>query len=413
MKISINKALGYLTIIFSIFVITPYFTRTIFGPFYFLCMLIGLIFVLLVLKYSGTLKHSNYILRLLLWIFILISYHIVGYSTSSLGNNYGLIKFYLILLIECFIESYCSEKMKRYVVIALLLTMFVNIVSNMGLLTANKDASTLIMTYNNEFLSTNVGGTGFISMVMIFSLIMLSLFFHKERFKVLFLVSYLLSVYLIIVLYARATASLLLLFFSLIIIVNKLSAKVGNRFRFFIKITASIGMVIIGFNLISFIANYFGIDRLANRLNWVQKVFNNSLEIGIIGDNSLSTRLYLIGMTLKTFFSSPLNFIFGVGDNLRTTKSITEMLTLTGVGYHSDLIDILGTNGIIGGYFLFSILFQFYVLYIKQTWVSEKDNYTKIIYIAFIVYSFLNRSMGGEIGAVVLLVLPNLRFLDD
>lgn len=413
MKISLNRTMAVFVTIIAVISITPILTRTVYLPFYLICgVAIGIIGIQLLLSPQKITCYKKLLLAICMWSTIQIIYHFIGYSTSSLGNNYGTIKFYMIMIFGILICAYCKEQTRKLQFKILSIIIVINIIHNICLLSNNPNANTLIMTKGNEFLNTNIGGTGFIAMLFLFALIFLTIALNNKRYRIFAIGIYGLTTYLIIALYARATASILLIMFSLIIIIYKASLNVKKKGRFFFDIFLAI--VFLGLSLI--LLNYFsglsGNTRLFDRIAWLKMFFSKELTIGIIGDNSLSTRIYLILATFGTFISSPKNFLFGVGDRLATTGSISEMLQLTGVGYHSDLVDILGTNGIIGGFLLYYILFALYKkIMISGSSGKESGVFVKLIYLGFIVYSFFNRSFGGEIAVVVFLLLPSLSLI--
>lgn len=411
-KIKLNNLLYICVTIITIVLLTPLFTRNAVFLFFLVSIILFFNILFMLIKSKYILKNYKLIFFTVIWVIILLFYKIIGYSSTSIGNLFNYIKFYFILIVALFFLEKNNNIHKKRIIKIAWFVIFLNMISNIMLISKYKNANTLIMIKGNQFLKTNIGSVGFISLIFVFSLIMLLIFFTNNniKYRIYSIISYILAFYLLIFKYRRATTSLLLVLFSSFFFIAYFFKKIKSKQKIIFGFFLGIGSILFTFFLIFVLAKYFKIGRLLIRIEWIKDLIFGNLDIKIIGQNSLSTRLYLIIGTVQTWLSSLKSFLFGVGDNLRSTNSIDEMFKLTGIGYHSDLVDILGTNGLLGGLFFYGILYRVYKIIIER-YEKEDVNYVKIVFLGFLASILMNHNLGSELGIVMLFMLPYINIL--
>ncbi len=409
----IVKVIYYITLIIALFLSTPYLSRNCTQIMLLLVFGWSISVIALFFIKGIRIKQIRLSILLIIWISIIIFYRVIGKSSASLGNYYEVILFYFSFFVMLIADSYFSQLLKKRLAICIIIFISLNLVHNIYLNSLYPYASTVIMTPDGaSLLSTNVGSTSFSTMIYIFIGIMLILYFNIKSFtfKIFSLVTVILACYLILFQHARATSTILTMLLLGGLLIDRLLIKFHKNEKFIMKIGLLFILCICLIPFLNIIIDKIDNERLASRIEWFRNLLTGNLSIGIIDQNSLSTRLYLIQATIKTFFTSTSNFLFGVGYNLTETKSIQQMLAITGVGYHSELIDVLGTYGIIGGYFLYSILYQYWKM-IKIGLSKRNIQQYKAIYTGFIIYCSFNLAFHGEIAVSILLLLPFSKYL--
>ena len=127
-------------------------------------------------------------------------------------------------------------------------------------------------------------------------------------------------------------------------------------------------------------------------------------------DNSSLAGRFLLGMTsLNTFLSSPINFIWGVGDDIMIGEQyeFSDLLSL-GIGNHSQFLDMLAKYGIIGGVIFVNII-KGMSKWLKKFSLSKLfHRYVVLFILLFFFQSILNNSFLPDLFVVIFIVFPLL-----
>ena len=113
-------------------------------------------------------------------------------------------------------------------------------------------------------------------------------------------------------------------------------------------------------------------------------------------------------VSVKSWLSSFLSFLFGIGDHRWNDFTTTAD---SGIGNHSDLLDVLGRYGITGALILYSSIKKYYD-YLQERF----DSFFKFEVISFIILllaiGFTKRFITAQQGIVIFILFPlALRYL--
>lgn len=398
----------YIIMLLSIFISSPYLYRNYNKIIILILMILICVGILVRISTGIKLKYVKLNILVLWWCFWIIFLKIIGFSTASLGNYIGQIIFFGMFTIMSFVDTYFDRVRKDKLFKFITTIIVVNLIHNIILNTQNEYLSTIIFTSEGaELLNTNLGATTFSAMILIFCGIMFALFFQqKNNFnKFVLVIIVLLCGDLIINKQSRATGTILLVVMMLFIFFEqKLNLNEGYRrvlFYLFLLIVMSVVLI----PVLEFISSHISNDRINERLMSLITFLKNEGTVSISGQDSFATRLFLIKSSLTTFVSSFKNIILGEGYNIATYSTMNDMISHTGIGYHSELIDILGVYGLIGGITIFMILKEYFKVLKYKFKKSNIDNEINVVYFTFIVFSFSNVSFTAELGLTAVLLL--------
>ena len=98
-------------------------------------------------------------------------------------------------------------------------------------------------------------------------------------------------------------------------------------------------------------------------------------------------RLQLAQTSLNTWFSNPISFLIGIGDH---TQSFGGDLIKSGIGGHSEFIDVAARYGVIGIVVFLNIIKEYYILLKRLTYSREIQKYVNIIFFIFLLMGIFN-----------------------
>ncbi|ELC8451275.1 oligosaccharide repeat unit polymerase [Clostridium perfringens] len=410
----LKKINFYLTIILMCFIITPYLNRNLKKEFYLILITWSLSAFMVILLNRFKIKYKKILIIISLWCLWFVFLRVIGYSSAAWGNYINSLIFYFLFFIMAFLETYLDKEKIKKLIKYILIFITINLIDNIYLNFKFINANTLIFTdYGKNYLKTNVGTTNFSAMIFLFSGILMILFLNKKDKlnKLIYLIGIILSCFLVFYQHGRATATIISIFLLLSLIFEKLYYNNKNNKKIFLQISICIFIILVIIPSMKLIINIIGNDRIIERFNSIINFLSGKGAVGISGGDSFDTRTYLILISIKTFFLNIKNFIIGTGYNLIKTYSMSEMIAKTGVGYHSELTDVLGTYGIIGGISIFLILKYMWDILKKKSKVNIINLQVRTIYVAFIIFSIFNLSFSSDIGIIVIIVLPNIHLI--
>lgn len=137
--------------------------------------------------------------------------------------------------------------------------------------------------------------------------------------------------------------------------------------------------------------------------------FNNITDFtqspNMHNDGSLESRIQLTQVSLHTWIGSLTNFFFGKGEQIIDDNSMQGLIN-AGVGEHSQFFDYLARYGLLGGIILYKAVKNTFSFVLRRARNTKMYNRIFVILFVFILYSFMNNSLIGNILFVVFLVLP-------
>lgn len=367
-------------------------------------MVLWTMFFLLTIKY---IKRADLRLRKIevLGIFFIIictTYWVLGISTASLA--YCMVRPFVFFspIIALIILDQCdNDSQIKFLFHFISLTIAINIADSIWI-THNYGIEDLV--YQNlaenleeEGLHLNLGGSLYVNMIVFYANVMFFTFLcmdnKKERF--LFFLYFSISAYFIIMCSLKASAILLFLISTFLQFV---ACKGGKNLGFIIFVSIiSIGIFfIIRDNIINFLIDIIGSERIASRL----EVFATGASA--TDNTSFAGRENLWQTSLLSWLKSPITFIFGIGDRNWSDYVFTAD---SGIGDHSDLLDVLARYGILGGSILYTSLILLY-RYFQEYYGS----FFKWQIISFFILVFLmgltKKFVSGEPAIVLFILFP-------
>lgn len=244
----------------------------------------------------------------------------------------------------------------------------------------------------------NLGGSMFVNMTVLFLSVMMIAFLNttNKREKVLFGLYAAIASWFIVMCSAKASAVVLAV---VAIVTQFITHKGKNKFKLFTLILCL--FVVLKFylnDIIYFASDFIDNERLTSRLLVFTADDSAAAEKG---NMTLEARAELWLVSVKTWLSTPTTFIFGIGEHNHLDFISTEA---SGVGNHSDLLDVFARYGIIGGLLLYGILIKYY------KWLSRNldafKNYIATFFLLLVLMGLTKRFISGEEAIVVFMLLP-------
>lgn len=337
----------------SILTITPKFYDSTY-----LMALWGLFFLLKLL----TLNRSNGILGHLftlgvIYVFICLIYKLLGISSASMGYCILAPFFYFVPVFALMIIDRCeNEQQIRFLFHFLALAVAFNIADNIWLSYEYGIDNLVFQNLGGKLeeeglTELNFGGSQFVNMSVFYACMMFMAFLksNNRNEKYLFLVYWGISAYFIVFCSLKASAVILLLLsLALMYISYKTKGKNGNM----LTLTAIVGALLFFLRdgIFNFLIDIIDSDRITVRLT-------SLTTEGDVEDSSLMGRSNLWLVSIQSWLSSLISFFFGIGShNWKDFMTTAE----SGVGNHSDWLDVLAKYGIIGALILYSSLKEYY-----------------------------------------------------
>lgn len=321
-------------------------------------------------------------LLLFAWFLYLLFLEFVGFSSSAFGNYFRILAAFDLLIKTMYIRKYFSDTTKVFLYRMLLFTIIAIILRNISTGAAHYGVNVSGLIYELSD-SENIASTMFYNMLaFLIGILFCVLRYERTFFKALSILLIALSYYFMLRINPRAIAMLLslLLIFLDIVMLHKQSFQ---WYIVCIVITLFCAAVLINFP--EEIILLFP-PRIQIRLNTILAILSRSDAGMRLG------RLELMKTSLRTWLSSPKNFLIGVG-------YYPGMNYISIVGQHTMIADYLAFFGCIGGGFLLLFFRN-----IKKNLFSaggQKSNvYLRLggnIFFAFLMISFTSQPISAEI----------------
>ena len=346
-----------------------------------------------------------------------ILYYLLGFlmiliGLSSVVFNFQIASFpkYIIPIMGYFIIKYYNVRELKILVFFFLLFFYGNLVWNILIDIQQPDLfETLTNSEESRELSTmlNLATTShnllcFLGVGALWMCIENVRGFVKNIILIILL---LILVYFMLIVSTRGTTTLLLGVLAIGLYLARNEPNINRRryYKFWI-ITLSVLLVCVITPLLMFIVEHIQSERLADRLNDILTL-TSSGDINSLPEGSFALRITLSKVSLNTFFSNPINMLIGIGEQ---SYHIGDDLSKVRIGMHSEFIDVLARNGIIGAFIYFKIL-KNYISTLHS--LSDNRNITKyvdVFFFVFIIYGFLNNVFQPFILLFLFIVYPVL-----
>ena len=139
-------------------------------------------------------------------------------------------------------------------------------------------------------------------------------------------------------------------------------------------------------------SSLFCFNLFSNNANLVER-FSEIQDYSTYGESegSLSGRLTLYSISIRTWLGSVSNFIFGVG--VHEYEVGLFGYAASGVGHHSEFFDCLAYYGVFGGIFLYKWLSVSFKFVLKRMQIAELYNKYLTVVVVFVLHCFVNNTL--------------------
>lgn len=386
-----------LIIVYGLVLLTPLLAGMVgFGQAFMLTMIV---FLWILFFYKNLFKER--VFYLIFSFFLLdLFYHLIGYS-ERIGNAFSHLVFFLNIIFFLSLRNIIREKGNRVLFCCLLLIVIANVVDNIRLNTLYPMASIIAIRYD-EFIGMNVGTTSFNTMTLLFYNLcfFLALNHTKWRLQVLFLICSLTSAYYIVMCGMRGSVVLIMALTTLLQIMAKW--YYNNAFaRMFVIIGGILSVLLYELYqdvFFDFLASILPEGRLIDRV----EDLSTTAEYGF-DRHSFSGRYNLYLISINSWLQNITTFLFGIGEHMESAKEIGY--ANSGVGGHSEFIDVFARWGIIGAYLIFSIYYEAYKI-LMQSFKGSHRNQVKILFFSFLMCTVFKKVFYPSIGIVFFILVP-------
>lgn len=335
------------------------------------------------------------------WIICLILMQLIGFADQAIGNLFYYLIFWFSIIVYDFYSTHLTNKQKKNIVLVILLTMTINIFSNIYELVENPSLSKLITgsVLSPELgVNSNVGVYSYVFIVNVVMITFITLFIEsKSTFKkmlYLFLsvgcfymvllassmIGILTGVIMIVVyifIYTTKNNRLnKLLFFNTFIIIALLIWLFEDKFyNYFIQFAQDMD-------------NRYLKERL---LNIIHAVFGTNEQVSFSGRESLYVD------SIETFVKNPL---IGVGRRHTNVEGV--------IGLHSQILDDAAYFGIVGITIQLFILYYYYRIHIQSLIYDNLTAKSLVISITIgsVFFATFNPFINRYSGLMVFVFVP-------
>lgn len=354
-------------------------------------------------KFNRIISKLRSVLTLgILFVFICVIYRLVGVSSAKMSYCVVLPFLFFVPVLALIVIDKChNEQQIRFLFHFISLAVAINIADNIRLfyqLGMDVVFQNLAGIMEEEGITgLNLGSSMFINMSVFYAIIMFMAFLKSNNNyeKILLLVYVSISAYFIIMCSFKASAVILMLmsFVSMFIAV-----KAKKHVVTILILMVVVGAVVFLFmdSIINFLIGVIGSQRIADRLI----IFTSEGDMSDSG--SLMTRNELWLVSIKTWLSGVSSFFLGIGDhNWQDFVSTSD----SGIGNHSDLLDVLARYGIIGGLIFYSSIKVYYDYLKKRCGTSFKFELLSFFILVFLM-GFTKKIVGAQPAIMIFILFP-------
>lgn len=378
--------------------IVYYYTNYIAGTYSFV-LPIGLITIWLLLSgLSGNAKgllFNNTSVWWMVFLFLCVVMVVIGRSTTNLNFIISRLPIYLTPAVGVFVVKYYNGREKTVLLAAFFIVFYINLIYNIFLGIQipeifEEQASTEESIKFNIMM--NIAETSFIdvSYWLIGALIMTMLVISRKGWSfacILFIVP---ISYYILFQNTRGTTVLLFMVELLGLVLAYFEPKVQKKRKgYYISMMGLllIVSVCVFIPVMNWAIENVQSDRLVTRLKDLLELGTNKGDSSQLDSGSLSRRIELSRTSLNTFFANPINMLIGIGDR---TMSFGGDLVKSGIGGHSEFIDVLARYGLVGAFVYYKIISNYRKFLKKYSVSRDVFKYVNVLFIIIVIAGFLN-----------------------
>ena len=367
-------------------------------------MMSWIFFSLFVVNIYNRINIKLKVLFILGIIFVLICafYKIIGVSSASIEYCTARPFLYFAPVMALMVIDRCdNDQQIRFLFHFLALAIAINIADNIRL--CNEFGLESIAFQNlsgilreEGYKGLNLGGSMFVNMTVFYTCVMFFAFLNssKGEGKYLFLLYFVIGICFVVFFSFKASAVLLVL---LSLMLMYISYRSKENVKTMLVLTAIAGGIILLFrdSIIGFLIDIIGSDRISQRL--ISLTTEADVE-----DSTLIGRANLWNVSIQSWLGNVSSFLFGIGDhNWNDFVSTAD----SGIGAHSDLLDVLGRYGILGAFILYSSIKMFYSYLQKQYGSTYKWEIVSF-FVLLILMGLSKKIIAPEPPIVIFILFP-------
>lgn len=345
------------------------------------------------------------------YLFLCIFMVLAGFSSTNLNYVISRLPIYLIPALGYFVIRHYNRKEKIILLTAFFVIYFANLVYNIFLgiqipgifeeLESTEESIEFGIMMNIASTSFIVVGYWLIGVLLIGTLVI-----RQKKWKTICLLFVAPIAYYMLFQNTRGTAILLLMaeIVGLFLAYNE-PKNIGNRRLYYVFSIAMLAIVtlILFIPLMSWILENIQSERLADRFNDLLDFGKSGGDTSKVSEGSFAQRMLLAQTSLNTFLSSPLSILIGIGDH---SQAFGGDLIKSGIGNHSEFIDVLARYGIVGAFVFYKIMRSYYAMLSELTTKRMLLKYVNVIYVIFLLSGFFNNIFLYTMLLFLFLVCP-------
>lgn len=354
----------------------------------------------------------------MIYLFLCVLMVIIGFSSTNLNFVISRLPIFLLPAIGYYAVSHYNRKEKTILLTAFAIVYFVNLIYNIFLGFQFPDIfEEQVSTEESIQFSTlmNIASTGFIVVgyCLIGALLMAALVVKEKGRMLLYLLLVVPIAYYMLFQNTRGTAVLLLVveLFGMFIAYFEPKGQGNKRgYYLFTTIMLVIMGLIVFIPLLTFLMEHLQSERLSERLNDLVDFKQSGGNLNDVREGSLTERILLAQTSLNSFFSSPISIMIGIGDH---TQSFGGDLIKSGIGNHSEFIDVLARYGLVGAFVFWKIMKNYHWMLYRLTTQRQVMKYVNVIFVVIILSGILNNIFYPAMLFFIYLIFPVIMEFSD
>ena len=337
------------------------------------------------------------------FVFICAIYKILGVSSAKMWYCINAPLLYFAPVSALMIIDRCNnEQQIRFLFHFIALAVAINIADNIRLSYEFGMENIVFQRLSGEMAEEgvtglNFGGSTFVNMSVFYACTMFMVFLKSSTKlgKLLFLIYVGISAYFIIICSLKASAIILMLIgFVFMYVSVKSNGHIGT-IMFFITVVGGATFLFID-NIINILINVIDSGRITERFI----IFTSEGEVS--DSSSFMSRSSLWMVSIKTWLSGIGSFFFGIGEhNWHDFRSTAD----SGVGNHSDLLDVLARYGIFGALVLFSSI-KLYYDYLNRKYGASSKFFIISFFVLILLMGFTKKIVSAEPAIMIYILFP-------
>ena len=328
----------------------------------------------------------------MVYLFLSVLMWIIGYSSTNLNFIISRLPFYLVPIMGYYVIKNYNKTEKTIILTFFFVIFLVNLLYNiyLGFLLPEifEEAA-----HTEELMELDVmmnkATTGFIIVGywLIGALLIVLLNTDRKWRKLLCLLLILPIGYYMLFQNTRGTAILLLMveLVGMFLAYFEPSGQANRRLYYVFSVVTLVLLVfIVLVPLLDFLITHSQSERLIKRLSDLIDFSQSKGDISNVDEGSFTARIMLAQVSWNSFLSSP---IIGIGDH---TQAFGGDLMKSGIGNHSEFIDVLARYGLVGAFVFWRIMKSYYQMLRSLTTNRKSLKYVNVVFVVIILSGFLN-----------------------